>query len=112
MVSPGFVCNAIFSNEKVDFFSATVSFTRYKPLPVPIQMVPLISSYKDVMILLENCFTKIEFFVVLVGAGNRTDLGALAAARAFRKVDIPGCLVNFCGKVSRLAFDAQKLGVR
>jgi hypothetical protein len=63
-------------------------------------------------ILFKNCLAEIEFFVVLVGAGNRTDLGALTAARAFCKVYITGCLMNFCGKVSGLAFEAQKLGVR
>jgi hypothetical protein len=63
-------------------------------------------------ILFENRLAKIEFFVVLVGVGNRTDLGALAAARAFCQVYISGRLMYFCGKTSRLAFDAQKLGVR
>jgi hypothetical protein len=63
-------------------------------------------------ILLENCLTEIEQFVVFVGAGNRADLGALAAARAFCLVYKSGCLMNFCGKVSGLAFEAQKLGVR
>jgi hypothetical protein len=62
-------------------------------------------------ILFENCLAKIEFFVVLVGTGNRTDLRALAAARAFGKVYISGLLVNFSGKVSGLAFETQKLSV-
>jgi hypothetical protein len=63
-------------------------------------------------ILFENCLAEIEQFVVLVGAGNRADLGALAAARAFCQVYKSGCLMNFCGKVSGLAFETKKLGVR
>jgi hypothetical protein len=70
------------------------------------------SSGNSLWILFENCFSKVEFFVVLVGGRNRTDLSALAAASAFCKVNISGFLVDFCGKTSRLAFDAQKLSVR
>jgi hypothetical protein len=68
-------------------------------------------SGNSLWILFENCFTKIELFVVFVGGRNRTDLCALTTARAFAKVYISGLLVNFCSKTSRLAFDAQKLGV-
>jgi hypothetical protein len=63
-------------------------------------------SWNSLWILFENCFTKIEFFVVFVGGRNRTDLCTLAAARAFGKVYISGLLVNFCSKTSRLAFEA------
>lgn len=69
------------------------------------------SSGNSLWILFENCFTKIELFVVFVGGGNRTDLGTFAAAGAFRKVYIPGFLMNFCSKTSRLTFDAQKFSV-
>jgi hypothetical protein len=69
-------------------------------------------AWNSLWILFEYCFTKIKFFVVFVGVGNRTDLRALTAARAFGKVYIPGLLVNFCGKTSGFAFEAQKLGVR
>jgi hypothetical protein len=62
-------------------------------------------------ILFENCLAGIEQFVVLVGAGNRTDFCALAAACAFCHVYKSGCLMNFCGKISGLAFEAQKFGV-
>lgn len=70
------------------------------------------SSGNSLRILFENCLAEVEFFVVLVGTGDRADLRALAAARAFRQVHKAGCLMNFCGKVSGLAFEAQKLGVR
>lgn len=62
-------------------------------------------------ILLEDGFAEIEFFVVLVGAGDWADLGALAAARAFCQIYISGGLVNFGSEVSGLAFKAQKLGI-
>jgi nicotinamidase-related amidase len=63
-------------------------------------------------ILFEYRLAEIKQFVVFVGTGNRTDLRALAAARAFGHVHISGCLVNFCGKISGLAIDAQQLGIR
>ncbi len=69
-------------------------------------------AWNSLWVLLENGFSKIEFFVVLVGAGDGADLRALAAAGAFGEVYIAGRLVNFGGKVSRLALDAQKLSVR
>ena len=70
------------------------------------------ASGNSLRILFEDCFSKIEFFVVLIRAGDRADLFALATARALCQIYIPRCLVNICGKVSRLTFDAQKLGVR
>jgi hypothetical protein len=63
-------------------------------------------------ILLENRFTEIKQFVVFVGTGNRTDLGALAAARAFGHVHISGFLVNSGGEIAGLAFETQKFGIR
>ena len=78
---------------------------------VPFLLIPK-ASRDSLRILFENCLAGIEQFVVFVGTGNRADLRALAAARAFCQVYISGVLMNFCGKVSGLAFETQKLGVR
>ena len=69
------------------------------------------SSWNGLGVLLVDGFTKIESFVVLIGAGDRADLCTLSTAGAFVQVHISRCLVNFCSEVSGLSFNSQKLGV-
>jgi len=62
-------------------------------------------------VLLENRPTQAYVFIVFVGKGNGTDLGAFSAARAFKRIDIPRIFVDFCGEIPRLAFETEYFSI-
>jgi len=71
-----------------------------------------ISAWNRLGIHLKDGFVGVQALVVLIGHLDGADLGAIAAAGAFLKIDETRIFAQFCGEVSRVSFKGEKFGAR